>query len=113
MELDELRKMKESVEAAARDVLADVPLTASGKPDRPAVAALLRAAEETLPEPPGPAPTRAPRDVRALFERILARPEVSSEASFVSLGADSLSYVELSVRLGELIDPLPTDWHRH
>ena len=44
-------------------------------------------------------------------------PDCSAETSSrrttrSSLGADSLSYVELSVRLGETVDPLPRDWHR-
>ena len=91
-----------------RDVLADVPLTANGKPDRPAVAALLHAAGDTAPNDA----VDASPSVRALFERLLVRTDVTPDASFVSLGADSLSYVELSVRLGELLDPLPADWHR-
>jgi acyl-coenzyme A synthetase/AMP-(fatty) acid ligase len=91
-----------------RDVLADVPLTASGKTDRPAVAALLRAAAVAEPA----AAEENGSDVHALFERLLSRTDVTPDASFVSLGADSLSYVELSVRLGDLVDPLPSDWHR-
>lgn len=89
---------------AVRAVLADVPTTASGKPDRSAVRALL--SEHAEPA----APTGRIR-VGALYEKLLHR-DVTPADSFVSLGADSLSYVELSVRLGELIDPLPRDWHR-
>jgi hypothetical protein len=88
---------------AVRDLLADVPLTASGKPDHATARAMLADAGDP-PTPPAP-------DVRSLYERLLNR-DVTPASSFVSLGADSLSYVELSVRLGELIDPLPRDWHR-
>ena len=52
-----------------------------------------------------------PEDVRQLFARVLNRPDASLDDTFVGLGADSLSYVEMSVRLSERIDPLPEDWH--
>ena len=91
---------------AVRDVLADVPMTASGKPDRCGVNALLVKAAAP------PATEAAQRSgVTALYEQLL-HCHVTPEDSFVSLGADSLSYVELSVRLGEILDPLPRDWHR-
>jgi acyl carrier protein len=50
-------------------------------------------------------------DLRVLYARILDRPDASVEDSFVGLGADSLSYVEMSVQLGARINPLPADWH--
>jgi hypothetical protein len=85
-----------------RTVTADVPLTASGKPDRAAIRALVTG---------GKARELTPVRIAPLFETLLNR-QVTPDDSFVSLGADSLSYVELSVRLGEIIDPLPRDWHR-
>ncbi len=91
---------------AVRDVLADVPMTASGKPDRRGVTALLAEAASTSPRE---AALRS--GVAVLYKQLLQR-DVAPEDSFVSLGADSLSYVELSVRLGEIVDPLPRDWHR-
>jgi acyl-CoA synthetase (AMP-forming)/AMP-acid ligase II len=91
---------------SVRDVLADVPLTASGKPDRSGVTALVVKAAST------PVSESARRSgVAALYEQLL-QCDVTPEDTFVSLGADSLSYVELSVRLGEIVDPLPRDWHR-
>ncbi len=87
-----------------RAVVADVPRLPSGKPDRSAAAGLL---------PVGAVgDASADTDLCALYARLLGRNDVSRDDSFVSLGADSLSYVELSVRLGELVDPLPRDWHR-
>ena len=88
-------------------VVADVPHLASGKPDRPTAMALAA----HVVHDPAPRST-ASTDVRALFQRLLGRTDIEPTDSFVSMGADSLSYVELSVRLGELIDPLPADWHR-
>jgi hypothetical protein len=41
---------------------------------------------------------------------VLGRP-VSPRDSFASLGGDSLSYVEASVRLEQLLGRLPDDWH--
>ena len=89
-----------------RSVVAEVPHLPSGKPDRTAASALLSG--EAQPA----AASSVSGGVRALYERLLGRDGIESGDSFVSLGADSLSYVELSVRLGEIIDPLPRDWHR-
>jgi acyl-CoA synthetase (AMP-forming)/AMP-acid ligase II len=87
-------------------VVAEVPRLPSGKPDRQTVAALMsRDADANRQRP-------ASVGVRELYERLLGHERVQPGDSFVSLGADSLSYVELSVRLGEIIDPLPRDWHR-
>jgi len=92
---------------AIRCVVADVPMTATSKPDRPAVIELLRSAAES-----GTRDESTASDVCALFEQRLGRTDITPESSFANLGADSLSYVELSVCLGKIIDPLPRDWHR-
>jgi acyl carrier protein len=91
------------VEAARR-----MPLTANGKPD---YAALSQLAGRTPAQRDKRPRVVDPEDVRQLYARILNRPEATVADSFVGLGADSLSYVEMSVRLGERIDPLPQDWH--
>ncbi|MFZ6005291.1 MAG: AMP-binding protein [Actinomycetota bacterium] len=49
--------------------------------------------------------------VRAAFVDVLGL-DPSESDSFVSLGGDSLSYVEMSIRLEELLGFLPRDWHR-
>jgi acyl-CoA synthetase (AMP-forming)/AMP-acid ligase II/acyl carrier protein len=49
--------------------------------------------------------------VRALYAELLDRPHVSDDDSFVSLDGDSLSYVEVSLRLEELLGRLPEGWH--
>jgi acyl-CoA synthetase (AMP-forming)/AMP-acid ligase II len=48
--------------------------------------------------------------LRNLYAELLGRPDATAQSSFVSLGGDSLSYVELSVRLGDLLGELPRDW---
>lgn len=50
--------------------------------------------------------------IARLYERILGCGPVGPDDSFVSLGGDSLSYVELSLRLERRSDRLPTDWPR-
>ncbi|HZB49206.1 MAG TPA: non-ribosomal peptide synthetase, partial [Mycobacteriales bacterium] len=80
--------------------LARIPRLASGKPDLAAVAALAGA---------GPA-TPAPGDLRGLFAEVLGSAEVTEDSTFAGLGGDSLSYVRMSVRLEELLGPLPEDW---
>jgi acyl-CoA synthetase (AMP-forming)/AMP-acid ligase II len=49
--------------------------------------------------------------VAALLATALGVPEVAPQDSFVSLGGDSLSYVEVSVALEERIGRLPEGWH--
>jgi acyl-CoA synthetase (AMP-forming)/AMP-acid ligase II len=71
-------------------------------------------------EAPGPARAkraqssteRAPgsTDLRRVYADVLERPDVTEDDSFVDLGGDSLSYVELSVRLEQVLGHLPADW---
>ncbi|MEV4641181.1 AMP-binding protein [Actinoplanes sp. NPDC049548] len=84
-------------------VVPELPRLPSGKPDYQAVAALPRTAPPSAGSPPA--------DLRALYGEILDRPDVSDGDSFVSLGGDSLSYVEMSVRLEEALGDLPPGWH--
>ena len=105
--------------------VADQPVLDSGKPDYPAVLALAcadcpvrggdvspagRAPDGAVPDgsvPDGVVPEDA---VATLFGRLL-RCEVAGDATFVSLGGDSLSYVEVSIRLEQLLGHLPGSWH--
>ncbi len=47
----------------------------------------------------------------ALYAELLGRPDARPTDSFVSLGGDSLSYVEMSLRLERLLGSLPPGWH--
>jgi acyl-CoA synthetase (AMP-forming)/AMP-acid ligase II/peptidoglycan/LPS O-acetylase OafA/YrhL len=90
--------------------LAEFPRLSSGKPDYPA----LRAAARSLRPMPGPAPDMADvRDaasrVRLMFADILGV-EPEADDTFVSLGGDSLSYVEMSLCLEEILGTLPPNW---
>ncbi|MCY4725349.1 AMP-binding protein [Nocardioides sp. STR2] len=91
-------------------VVPQVPLTGSGKPDYAALGELATQVEQE----PGTtaAPERRARTVRADVVRVLARPDATDADSFVSLGGDSLSYVELATRLADHFPRgLPTGWH--
>jgi acyl-CoA synthetase (AMP-forming)/AMP-acid ligase II len=81
-------------------VLPELPRLANGKPDYAAVHALVPV--------PAPAP---PTDLVELYTEVLDRADVTEDSSFVSLGGDSLSYVEMSIRLEQALGSLPTDWH--
>ncbi|MGI9085349.1 MAG: AMP-binding protein [Aeromicrobium sp.] len=89
-------------------VRADIPTTASGKTDHRAVASL---AAGVIHDSSGNSCGAGVDDLCELYAGLLGRDHVTADDSFVGLGADSLSYVELSVRLGERIDRLPRDWH--
>ncbi|SCF32620.1 AMP-binding protein [Micromonospora mirobrigensis] len=84
--------------------LAELPRLASGKVDHPALRALADATPNALP-------TGADDDLCRLYAEVLDRTDVTGEHSFVDLGGDSLSYVEMSVRLERVLGQLPPDWH--
>lgn len=99
-----------------------LPRTDSGKPCYTTVLALAgddrRAAPgSTLATTPIPAPTPAPAatpgppsDVRRILAEETGHAVVGDDATFVSLGGDSLSYVATSVRLEGALGHLPRDW---
>ncbi|MFF0201353.1 AMP-binding protein [Streptomyces sp. NPDC005017] len=86
-------------------VLPELPRLATGKPDYEAVRRLTR------PEPEAPEESGTDEDLGRLFAEILDRPDATEDSTFVSLGGDSLCYVEMSLRLEETLGHLPTDWH--
>ncbi|MFC9583653.1 AMP-binding protein [Streptomyces yangpuensis] len=90
-------------------VLADLPRLPTGKPDYRAVRELAARPADTDSSPPGPG--GGPEDLCLLYARILDRTDVTRDSTFVSLGGDSLSYVEMSLHLEERLGRLPTDWH--
>jgi acyl-CoA synthetase (AMP-forming)/AMP-acid ligase II len=85
-----------------------LPRLPSGKPDLSAVA---RLAEQAAPPGPAATPTARPSGLRAQFAELLERPDATEDDTFVSLGGDSLSYVEMSVRLEAALGHLPPNWH--
>lgn len=90
-------------------VLAQVPLTSTGKTDYSALGDLADLAERS---DDAPAETTGLDPVRADFVRVLGRPDAQGSHSFVDLGGDSLSYVELATRLADHFPQgLPTGWH--
>ncbi|MEU4887925.1 MULTISPECIES: AMP-binding protein [Streptomyces] len=97
----------------------ELPRLATGKPDYRAVRALVPAPGGNTAERGGPAERRPsarreparPADLCALYAEILDRDDVTEDSSFTGLGGDSLSYVEMSVRLEEALGRLPGDWH--
>ncbi|RZU54462.1 acyl-CoA synthetase (AMP-forming)/AMP-acid ligase II [Krasilnikovia cinnamomea] len=80
------------------------PAAGPGPATRPAVAAAASVGPATVAEDDG-------ARLRELFAEILDRRDVTDDSSFVGLGGDSLSYVEMSVRLEQLLGPLPAGWH--
>lgn len=83
-------------------LVAEVPRLPTGKPDYAAIIAL--ADSSAVPVQPND-------DLIALFQRVLNSPAITEDSSFASLGGDSMSYVEMSVRLENLLGELPHDWH--
>ncbi|WP_223164219.1 AMP-binding protein [Nocardioides mesophilus] len=92
-----------------------VPRLPTGKPDYRSLVA--RGARRPAAAPAGgAAPAASPgaprvEDLRAVYADVLGRPETTGDDSFVSLDGDSLSYVEMSVRLEGVLGTLPAGWH--
>ncbi|MEX2290882.1 MAG: AMP-binding protein [Mycobacteriales bacterium] len=85
-----------------------LPRLDSGKPDLRAAAAL---AVRDQPAPVAALSTGPNVDgLCALYADVLDRP-VRPEDTFVGLGGDSLSYVETSLRLEQVLGALPPSWH--
>lgn len=90
-------------------VLSTIPRLDNGKPDRAALqrqASLLDAASTSLS-----GTESGIEAVRDDFAVVLGRPDATTADSFVGLGGDSLSYVELATRLGRRLGDLPHGWH--
>ena len=96
------------------------PRLPSGKPDYRAIATLATAPPDPDPTAPAaaPAPAREPSPeaatvggLVALYAELLDRPDASPESTFTGLGGDSLSYVEVSLRLEQALGELPAGWH--
>jgi acyl-coenzyme A synthetase/AMP-(fatty) acid ligase len=90
----------------------DAPRLATGKPDYPGLAELLGAhrAHRALETPTAPSGTGV-EAVVSLYRQLLDAPQAGPDTSFVDLGGDSLSYVEVSLRLEQQLGALPTGWH--
>jgi len=89
-------------------LLAEFPVTASGKPDIPRMVQHAASLETTASATSAGSATAA--NIRALYATILDRPDASLDDSFVALHGDSLDYVEVSVRLEQMLGTLSRDW---
>ncbi len=83
-----------------------LPRTVNGKIDARDADRMARA---TLDETAGPSHQRPGNEVRGLYAAVLGRPAGPTD-TFVGLGGDSLSYVEVSLRLSDLLPTVPDDW---
>jgi len=81
---------------------AEIPRLPNGKPDLPA----LTASPDDDLKPVGDLVDT----LRRAYGQALGYDHVAESATFVQLGGDSLSFVELSVRLEELLGDLPNRW---
>lgn len=94
-----------------------LPRLASGKLDRPTASSCCSptaTSAATASSAPDTERRRTPptaESLTALYATLLGRPDATADDSFVSLGGDSLSFVEVSVRLEALLGVLPADWH--
>ncbi len=88
-----------------------LPTTARGKVDHAALRRQAAASDEVREgdarRGSGPVTAAAVRDLYAV---LLGRPRAGTHDSFVALGGDSLSFVEVSTRLGRLLGDLPVGW---
>ena len=117
-EVTDVLRRRHGIPAAGVVVLDGLPSPrlSTGKPDYPRVADLLGAHRQecAMREPPATTavdPADRVDGVVSLYRRLLDAPQASATTSFVDLGGDSLSYVEVSLRLERVLDALPVGWH--
>ena len=87
--------------AVAAANVSDIPLLSSGKPDRAALRAQVRS----------PIDAAAETDVRSVIAAAIGVGAIGDADTFVSLGGDSLSYIEVSIALEGALGHLPDHWH--
>ena len=85
--------------------LPELPRLFNGKPDYDALRSLPTPAESMATTP-----DRDLGDLRLIYAEVLERADVTDDSTFVGLGGDSLSYVEMSVRLERALGHLPRKW---
>jgi len=104
---DEVGIPPTAVEVIAVDHLPRLP---SGKLDYRALVRKAVSAGSTGEVPPSPGSAGLTEETAGLYATLLGIPQVRPSDSFVSLGGDSLSYVEVSLRLDRLLGRLPAGW---
>ncbi len=85
-------------------VVPELPRLPSGKVDHRAVAQLSDGAAQHRPADPA-------ADLCAMYAEVLNCGDVTPDSTFTGLGGDSLSYVEVSIRLEAALGRLPAGWH--
>ncbi|WP_167046578.1 AMP-binding protein [Salinibacterium sp. ZJ454] len=91
--------------------IAEFPCTSSGKPDFVTLVRYAKLLEDRTVEPDAAAEgTVSAETIRELFIELLGCSGATVDDSFAGLGGDSLSYVEVSLRLEDLLGRLPRDW---
>ena len=88
-----------------------IPRTRSGKIDGARMLAAEIAARDREVETGDDAAEAPACDPAAVFASVLGRRDIRPDDTFVSLGGDSLGYVECSIRLERELGRLPRDWH--
>jgi acyl-CoA synthetase (AMP-forming)/AMP-acid ligase II len=88
--------------------LPELPRLPNGKLDRPALQEMAAhdAPHDEAARPAGD----ALEELRDLYESALGRMDVAADDSFAALGGDSLSYVEITLGLEEILGRLPEGW---
>lgn len=94
-------------------VIDEVPRTPNGKVDYATLSAWASMADAAGPPDAGLAEGADAEALRTVYATVLRRPDATVADSFVSLGGDSLSFVEIATQLGERLGTLPSGWqHR-
>lgn len=90
--------------------ISEFPCTSSGKPDFRALVRYADLLDERAVAPDRDDGAVTAETIRDLYIELLDRPDATIDDSFAGLGGDSLSYVEVSLRLEDVLGQLPRDW---
>lgn len=97
------------VHAVRAHAISEFPCTSSGKPDFRALVRYAAQLDEPVASHDDGGQVTA-ESIRDVFSELLGCPAATADDSFAGLGGDSLSYVEVSLRLEGLLGQLPVDW---
>lgn len=91
-----------------------IPLLPNAKPDRAALAEFARSAaarqREELPFAPDDRSSSTLNSLTERWSRLLQRDRIDPDASFATLGGDSLNYVQAYMELEDVVGTVPDGW---
>ena len=105
--LKELRKLGLNLTSLPKVFMDEFPATATGKIQRKLITSQFKLHNPEIISKP----RKKSSSIEGIFEEIFKKENIRKDASFDSLGGDSLNYVKASIAIEEYLGYLPKDWN--